>query len=55
MGGVVAKVYHEVGLKAYVESSRDVKVLCLQRFVRLAAYGMSTLILVLYLVDSTLR
>lgn len=51
MGGVVAKVYHEVGLKAYVESSRDVKVLCLQRFVRLAAYGMSTLILVLYLVD----
>ncbi|KAK5086218.1 hypothetical protein LTR70_000004 [Exophiala xenobiotica] len=48
---VLTKAYHEVGLKAFVESPRDVKVLCLQRFVRLAAYGASTLILVLYLVD----
>lgn len=44
-------VYREIGLKAYVESARDVKILCLQRFVRLTAYGASTLILVLYLVD----
>lgn len=30
-------------------SSRDTKLLCLQRFVRLFAYGISTLVLALYL------
>lgn len=51
MNRVLSKIYSEVGLNAYRESSRDVKILCLQRFVRLVAYGMSTLILVFYLVD----
>lgn len=51
MNTVLAKVYHEVGLKALFDTPRDVKILCLQRFVRLAAYGASTLVLVLYLVD----
>ncbi|KAK5096878.1 hypothetical protein LTS08_007368 [Lithohypha guttulata] len=51
MGTIFTNVYREIGLKAYVESARDVKILCLQRFVRLTAYGASTLILVLYLVD----
>lgn len=51
MNTVLAKVYHEVGLKALSDTPRDVKILCLQRFVRLAAYGASTLVLVLYLVD----
>lgn len=51
MKTVLVKAYHEIGLNAFVDSPTDVKVLCLQRFVRLAAYGASTLVLVLYLVD----
>ncbi|KAI4109120.1 MAG: hypothetical protein LQ339_001926 [Xanthoria mediterranea] len=39
----------ELGLYSILESSRDSKLLCLQRFVRLFAYGASTLILALYL------
>lgn len=39
----------EIGLKSLIESPRDTKVLCLQRLVRLFAYGGSTLILVLFL------
>ena len=39
----------ELGLSAIYNSSRDTKLLCLQRFVRLFAFGLSTLILVLYL------
>lgn len=39
----------ELGLYSIFESSRDSKLLCLQRFVRLFAYGASTLILALYL------
>lgn len=39
----------ELGLGSILNSSRDTKLLCLQRFVRLFAYGASTLILALYL------
>lgn len=39
----------ELGLYSILGSSRDSKLLCLQRFVRLFAYGASTLILALYL------
>lgn len=51
MTTILSKVYREVGLEAYAKSPYDVKILCLQRLVRLAAYGASTLVLVLYLVD----
>ena len=45
------RAYAEVGLKALVTSTADTKILCLQRFVRLFAYGASTLILAAYLND----
>lgn len=51
METALSKVYPEVGLKAFLDCSRDVKILCFQRLVRLAAYGASTLVLVLYPVD----
>ncbi|KAL8698511.1 MAG: hypothetical protein Q9201_006536 [Fulgogasparrea decipioides] len=40
---------NELGIYSILNSSRDSKLLCLQRFVRLFAYGASTLILALYL------
>ncbi|KAL8837624.1 MAG: hypothetical protein Q9176_005541 [Flavoplaca citrina] len=40
---------NESGLYSILGSSRDSKLLCIQRFVRLFAYGASTLILALYL------
>ncbi|KAL8915942.1 MAG: hypothetical protein Q9172_006551 [Xanthocarpia lactea] len=40
---------NELGLYSILGSSRDSKLLCLQRFIRLFAYGASTLILALYL------
>lgn len=40
---------NESGLYSILGSTRDTKILCLQRFVRLFAYGASTLILALYL------
>ena len=43
------RLYNEVGLNSLVSSPLDTKILCLQRLVRLFAYGGSTLILVLYL------
>lgn len=43
------RVLSELGLISLYHSHRDVKLLCLQRFVRLFAYGASTLILVAYL------
>ncbi|KAJ5594587.1 uncharacterized protein N7459_000795 [Penicillium hispanicum] len=46
---VIAHALHEFGLVTMWQSSRDVKFLCAQRFVRLFAYGGSTLILVSYL------
>lgn len=39
----------ELGVTSILSSTRDTKLLCLQRFVRLFAYGASTLILALYL------
>lgn len=46
---VIAKTLDELGLVTMWQSSRDVKFLCAQRFVRLFAYGGSTLILASYL------
>ncbi|KJZ71788.1 hypothetical protein HIM_08808 [Hirsutella minnesotensis 3608] len=43
------RILSELGLITLFHSPRDVKVLCLQRFVRLFAYGSSTLILVPFL------
>ena len=42
-------LYRELGVRTLLHSSIDVKLLCLQRFVRLAGYGAGTIILVLYL------
>lgn len=43
------KILSELGLLSLWKSSLDVKLLCAQRFVRLFAYGGSTLILASYL------
>jgi predicted MFS family arabinose efflux permease len=43
------KVLEELGLVSLWKSTIDTKLLCIQRFVRLFAYGGSTLILVSYL------
>ena len=45
----VVKVLEELGLVSLWKSTIDTKLLCIQRFVRLFAYGGSTLILVAYL------
>lgn len=45
----ITKFFEELGLVSLFHSSIDVKLLCIQRFVRLFAYGGSTLILVAYL------
>ena len=45
----LARLKAELGLDSILTSSRDTKLLSLQRFVRLFAYGASTLILALYL------
>lgn len=42
-------LYREIGLQTLLSSPLDAKLLCLQRFVRLFAYGGSTLVLALYL------
>lgn len=47
--GISKGFYVETGLKAWVASPCDTKVLCLQRYLRFFAYGGSTLILALYL------
>ena len=41
----------EVGVDALYATSRDARILCAQRFVRLCAYSGTTLILALYLAD----
>ena len=41
----------ELGLSALFRASRDTKILCVQRFVRLFAYSGTTLILALYLAE----
>ncbi|KND88846.1 putative membrane protein [Tolypocladium ophioglossoides CBS 100239] len=43
------RILAELGLTTLYRSPRDIKLLCLQRFVRLFAYGSSTLILVSFL------
>ena len=44
-------VADEAGLALLYVSARDTKILCLQRFFRLFAYGASTLVLAPYLAD----
>ncbi|PYH43488.1 putative MFS transporter [Aspergillus saccharolyticus JOP 1030-1] len=46
---LLRRLFDELGLVTVWRSPRDVKLLCAQRFVRLFAYGTSTLILVSYL------
>ncbi|KAI8635578.1 MFS general substrate transporter [Xylariaceae sp. FL1651] len=46
---VAQRVLSELGLVSLWRSSRDVKLLCAQRFARMLGYGVSTLILVAYL------
>ena len=46
---LLSKLGEELGVYSIIHSSRDTKLLCLQRFTRLFAYGASTLILALYL------
>jgi len=46
---MLLRVLDELGLVNLYRSTLDVKVLCIQRFVRLFAYGGSTLILVSFL------
>jgi len=48
---VVSQLVKESGVAAILGSSYDTKLLCLQRFVRLFAYGVSFLILVHYLTN----
>jgi predicted MFS family arabinose efflux permease len=49
MSKILFKSLEEVGLLSLWSAPFDTKLLCLQRFVRLFAYGSSTLILVSYL------
>ncbi|KAL9610832.1 MAG: hypothetical protein Q9167_004472 [Letrouitia subvulpina] len=46
---LLRKLIAELGVFSITSSSRDTKLLCLSRFIRLFAYGASTLILALYL------
>lgn len=46
---LLSRLATELGVFSILQSSRDTKLLCLQRFTRLFAYGASTLILALYL------
>ncbi|KAL9629094.1 MAG: hypothetical protein Q9164_007023 [Protoblastenia rupestris] len=46
---LLPRLADELGVNSILRSSRDTKLLCLQRFTRLFAYGASTLILALYL------
>lgn len=48
-GSYITRALDELGLVSLYHCSADVKLLCLQRFVRLFAYGASTLVLVAYL------
>ena len=45
----ISRVLEELGVNSILQSSRDTKLLCLQRFVRLFAYGATTIVLALYL------
>lgn len=46
---LLVRVFEELGVVSVYKSPLDTKLLCLQRFVRLFAYGGSTLVLALYL------
>jgi len=46
----LARLFEEIGLMSLWSSTLDTKLLCMQRFARLFAYGWSTLILVPFLV-----
>ena len=48
---VVKQLATELGLSSIAGCSRDAKLLCLQRFTRLFAYGSTTLVLALFLSD----
>jgi predicted MFS family arabinose efflux permease len=48
---ILSRLYDEVGLQAVVSSTRDTKILCLQRVVRFIAYGSMSLVLALFLSD----
>ncbi|KAF4993168.1 hypothetical protein FGRMN_6653 [Fusarium graminum] len=43
------RVLEELGLVSLYQSTNDIKILCIQRFIRLFAYGASTLVLVAFL------
>lgn len=45
----LSRAASELGVYSVLQSSRDTKLLCLQRFIRLFAYGTTTLILALHL------
>ncbi|KAI1472872.1 MFS general substrate transporter [Daldinia caldariorum] len=47
--GILHRVVEETGLLSLSSAPFDVKLLCLQRFARMFAYGLSTLVLVAYL------
>ncbi|KAF7513596.1 hypothetical protein GJ744_008890 [Endocarpon pusillum] len=49
MPSLLQRFYAEIGLEALTNSPRDTKILCLQRLVRMFAYGGATVILALYL------
>ncbi|OTB09522.1 hypothetical protein M426DRAFT_316066 [Hypoxylon sp. CI-4A] len=46
---LLLRILEELGLVSMYASSRDVKLLCLQRFARMFAYGISTLVFVAFL------
>lgn len=47
--GIIARLSTELGLRALLDSPRDTWILCMQRFIRMFAYGSSTLVLALLL------
>lgn len=51
MAQALQKAVKELGWTSLQGSSRDTKILCAQRFVRMFAYGSSTLVLTLFLAE----
>jgi predicted MFS family arabinose efflux permease len=49
--GIVRRCFEELGLDTLIASPLDIQLLIFQRFVRVFAYGCSTLILVSYLTN----
>lgn len=46
--GLLRRIGAELGIATLLNSSQDVYILLLTRFIRMAAYGSSTLILAIY-------